>query len=91
VIVLDPSALVELLIGTATGRIIAARISDPAIGKVAEASDVTWSAPGRRAWWPADEHEVDVWQSDAIGKPQRLGHPGLRSVHGEKRELPGVR
>jgi hypothetical protein len=42
-------------------------------------------------WLPADEHDVEVWQSDAIGKPQRLGHPGLLSVHGEERELPGVR
>jgi predicted nucleic acid-binding protein len=32
VIVLDASALVELLIGIAAGRIVAARISDPAIG-----------------------------------------------------------
>jgi hypothetical protein len=40
---------------------------------------------------PADENDVEVWQSDAIGKPQRLGHPGLPPVHGEERELPGVR
>jgi predicted nucleic acid-binding protein len=32
VIVLDASALVELLVGTATGRIIATRIADPAVG-----------------------------------------------------------
>ena len=59
-------------------------------GGAAEASDVTWSAPGPRAWLPADENDVEVWQSDAIGKPQRLGHPGLLSVHGEERELSGV-
>jgi hypothetical protein len=40
---------------------------------------------------PTDENDVEVWQSEAIGKPQRLGHPGLLSVHGEERELPGVR
>jgi predicted nucleic acid-binding protein len=32
VIVLDASALVELVVGTAAGRIVAARIADPAIG-----------------------------------------------------------
>jgi len=32
VIVLDASALVELLLGTATGRVVAGRIADPAIG-----------------------------------------------------------
>ena len=31
-IVLDASALVELLLGTATGRVVAGRIADPAIG-----------------------------------------------------------
>ncbi len=31
-IVLDASALVELLVGTATGRIVATRIADPAVG-----------------------------------------------------------
>ena len=30
--VLDASALVELLVGTAAGRIVAARIADPAVG-----------------------------------------------------------
>jgi hypothetical protein len=38
---------------------------------------------------PADENGVEAWQSDAIGKPERLGHPGLLSVHGEERELRG--
>jgi predicted nucleic acid-binding protein len=32
VIVLDASALVELLLGTATGRIVATRVADPVIG-----------------------------------------------------------
>lgn len=31
-IVLDASALLELLLGTATGRLVAARISDPSLG-----------------------------------------------------------
>jgi predicted nucleic acid-binding protein len=31
-IVLDASALVELLLGTATGRIVATRVADPAVG-----------------------------------------------------------
>ena len=41
-IVLDASALVELLLGTDQGRSIAARIADPGLGFLTSRISLTW-------------------------------------------------
>jgi predicted nucleic acid-binding protein len=57
VIVLDASALVELLLGTQTGRTIASRISDPQLGlHVPHLADVEVAQAFRRY---ANEGELD--------------------------------
>jgi predicted nucleic acid-binding protein len=58
VIVLDASALVELLLNTATGRTIATRIADPALGlHVPHLADVEVAQALRRY---AKDGELDV-------------------------------
>ena len=62
-IVLDASALVELLMGTATGRIVAARISDPAIGlNVPHLADVEVAQALRRL---VRDRELDALDAEA--------------------------
>ena len=72
VIVLDASALVELLVGTAAGRIVAARIADPAVGlHVPHLADVEVAQALRRY---VRDRDLDV--SEAEAALDDLSHPG---------------
>jgi predicted nucleic acid-binding protein len=63
VIVLDASALVELLVGTAAGRIVAARIADPAVGlHVPHLADVEVAQALRRY---VRNRDLDVSEAEA--------------------------
>jgi predicted nucleic acid-binding protein len=77
VIVLDASAVVELLLNTATGRTIAARIADPAVGiHIPHLTDVEVMQALRRYTRDRDLDPVDAAAAvDNLRALDLLRHP----------------